>query len=107
VSSPADVKGQKMAVDEEKDSRSGMTSVRLSVREQEAVKELAREKGESVSQYLRGVIMEKCRVDVPVDYRAYQVATSSTDSGMVVEAHGGYLVPRASSEGAYVYVSGQ
>jgi hexokinase len=84
----------------EKDSRTSMLSVRLGQEEQDKVRSKAESRGESVSQFIREAVLEKCAPSVSVPFASYPTSVTATTSGFAMEAHDGVLVPKAI--GAYV-----
>jgi hypothetical protein len=82
--------------------KGSMVSVRLAADEEKAVRRMAAEKGESMSQVIRDAVMSLCAPVASVDYRLVQRSHSVSSSGLVVEAHGGALVPKMVSNQAYV-----
>jgi hypothetical protein len=72
-----------------------MVSVRLAPEEQEVLRAEANEKGESLSQYIRDVLLQRTgSAQAAVDVRLYPASTTSVTGGLAIEAQDGHLVPK-------------
>ena len=90
-------------IDDKKESaKAGMVSVRLGEGEHELVRQVASQKGSSVSKFIRDAVLSQCRPSTPVDYRWYPASQTLSTSGLVLESYGDQLVPRALSNKPYV-----
>ena len=86
---------------EERDARTSMLSVRLGQEEQEKVRAVAESRGETVSQFIREAVMDRCdpRESAPID--AYQSTSTVVTSGFSLEVQDGQIVPKTGGS-AYV-----
>ena len=84
-------------------SRKSMVSVRLDPEEEAALKAEATEHGETLSQYIRNLLVRRnSSADAGVvDYRSYPVSSTGTAGNLAIEAADGALV----SKTAQPYVS--
>lgn len=84
-------------------SRKAMVSVRLDAEEEAALKTEAAEVGETLSQYIRNLLIRRnVGTGSPaVDYRSYPVSSTGTPGSLAIEAEHGVLVPKT----AHPYVS--
>jgi hypothetical protein len=76
-------------------SRTAMVSIRLSPAEQEQLRAEASEQGESLSQFIRNVVLR--RNDAPhhvADVSLYPTSGTAVTGGLSLEAHDGELLPR-------------
>jgi Family of unknown function (DUF6290) len=81
--------------DSARDSRKSMVSVRLAPEEEAALKAEAAASGESLSQYIREVLLRRTDTETAAaDFRLYPVSSTGTAGGLVLEAVDGALVPR-------------
>jgi hypothetical protein len=88
---------------ERDNSRKVMVSVRLDPDEEAALKAEAAQHGETLSQYVRNLLVRRdssARLGV-VDYRSYPVSSTGTPANLALEAENGMLIPRT----AQPYVS--
>lgn len=77
--------------------RTAMVSVRLSREEEEELRAEANEHGESLSQFIRGVLRRRSDADHgAADISLYPATTTVVGSGVALEADDGMLVPRTS-----------
>ena len=82
--------------------RSSMVSVRLAPEEQEALRAEANANGESLSQFIRDVLLHRSEASGgTADVRLYPVSSTTTTSGLAFEAQDGQIVPRTT----YPYVT--
>jgi hypothetical protein len=76
-------------------SRRSMVSVRLSPEEESLLKVEAAASGETLSQYIRDVLLRRRdAAAVAVDFRLYPVSSTAAASGLAIEAIDGMLVPK-------------
>lgn len=76
-------------------SRKSMVSVRLAPEEEAALKAEATASGESLSQYIRDVLLRRNDSEGgTADFRLYPVSSTGTVGGLALEAVDGVLVPR-------------
>ena len=77
-------------------SRKTMISVRLDPEEEAALKAEAAEHGETLSQYIRSLLIRRNgSADTgAVDYRSYPVNSTGTPANLALEADNGMLVPK-------------
>ena len=79
------------------DSRRSMVSVRLAPEEEAALKAEAAANGETLSQYIRDVLLRRNEAQSEaVDFRVYSVSSTATVGALALEAVDGALVPRTS-----------
>jgi hypothetical protein len=79
----------------QENSRRSMVSVRLAPEEEAALKAQAAENGESLSQYIRDLLLQRASTDSgAADFRLYPVSSTGTAGGLALEAVDGTLVPR-------------
>lgn len=75
--------------------RTSMVSVRLAPEEQEALRAEAAEHGESLSQFIRGVLLRRSdELHGTADVGLYPTSTTTTASGLAFEAQDSHIVPR-------------
>jgi hypothetical protein len=75
--------------------RTSMVSVRLAPEEQEALRAEAAANGESLSQFIRDVLLRRGdALRGTADVRLYPASTTTTASGLAFEAQDGQIVPR-------------
>ena len=83
-------------------NRTSMVSIRLAPAEQEALKAEASEHGESLSQFIRELLLRRGHARGGVaDVRLYPTSSTAVASGLAIESEDGKLVPRT----AHPYVS--
>jgi hypothetical protein len=83
-------------------SRKAMVSIRLSPEEEATLKAEAAAAGETLSQYVRDLLIRHKDADSEaVDYRLYPVSSTGTAGSLALEAVDGSLVPKT----AQPYVS--
>lgn len=76
-------------------SRRSMVSVRLSPEEESLLKVEAAASGETLSQYIRDVLLKRRAAAAgSADFRLYPVSSTVAASGLAIEASGGALVPK-------------
>jgi Mobilization protein NikA len=76
-------------------SRKSMVSVRLAPEEEAALKDEAAANGETLSEYIRGLLLRRSdAVAGAVDFRLYPVSSTVAAAGLAIEAADGALVPR-------------
>lgn len=79
----------------QENSRKTMVSVRLAPEEEAALKEEAAASGETLSQYIRDVLLRRSGAAAgAVDFRLYPVSSTVATGGLAIEAVDGALVPR-------------
>jgi hypothetical protein len=77
--------------------RTSMVSVRLSREEEEQLRLEANEQGESLSQFIRGVLRRRSDTGSGVaDVTLYPTTATVVGGGLALEADDGVLVPRTS-----------
>lgn len=82
--------------------RTAMISVRLAPHEQDALRAEAAEQGESLSQFIRDVLLHRSESRRGVaDVSEYPVSNTGVVSGLALESQDGHLVPRT----AHPYVA--
>lgn len=82
--------------------RKAMVSIRLAPDEESALKAEAAERGQTLSQYLREVLLQhSAPTGGAVDIRNFASSTTAVASGLSFEVEDGQLVPRT----AQAYVS--
>jgi hypothetical protein len=75
--------------------RTSMVSVRLAPEEQEALRAEAAANGDSLSQFIRDVLLRRGdALRGTADVRLYPSSTTTTASGLAFEAQDGQIVPR-------------
>jgi hypothetical protein len=75
--------------------RTSMISVRLAPEEQEVLRAEAAANGETLSQFIRDVLLRRSdALRGTADLRLYPASTTTTTSGLAFEAHDGQIVPR-------------
>lgn len=75
--------------------RRSMVSVRLSPEEEVALKTEAAQQGETLSQFIRDVLLRRAHAAVGVaDVRLYPTSSTVVTVGMALEAEEGRVVPR-------------
>ena len=75
--------------------RTSMVSVRLAPEEQEALRAEAAANGESLSQFIRDVLLRRGDAQHgTADVRLYPASTTVTTSGLAFEVQDGQVVPR-------------
>jgi len=78
-------------------SRKSMVSVRLDPDEELALKAEAAEHGQTLSQYIRSLLVRRKDVeDEGVDYHAYPVSTTGTGQLALEATQDGLVVPKTS-----------
>ena len=76
-------------------SRKSMVSVRLAPEEEAALKAEAASNGETLSQYIRDVLLRRNAPEAgAADFRLYPVSSTGTAGGLALEATDGALVPK-------------
>jgi hypothetical protein len=76
-------------------SRKTMVSVRLAPEEEAALKEEAAASGETLSQYIRDVLLRRSDAAADsADFRLYPVSSTVAAGGLAIEAADGALVPK-------------
>jgi hypothetical protein len=76
-------------------SRRSMVSVRLSPEEESLLKVEAAASGETLSHYIRDVLLHRRGAAAgSADYRLYPVSSTAAASGLAIEAVNGVLVPK-------------
>jgi aspartokinase len=76
-------------------SRKTMVSVRLAPEEEAALKEEAAASGETLSQYIRDVLLRRSGAAADsADFRLYPVSSTVAAGGLAIEAADGALVPK-------------
>lgn len=83
-------------------SRKSMVSIRLAPEEEEALKAAAAASGETLSQYIRDVLLDRATRADAADFRSYPVSSTVAAGGLAIEAVDGALVPKMTKP----YVSG-
>jgi hypothetical protein len=77
--------------------RSAMVSVRLSREEEEELRAEANEHGESLSQFIRGILRRRSDASHgTADVSLYPTTSTVVGSGLALESDDGVLVPRTS-----------
>jgi hypothetical protein len=75
--------------------RKSMVSVRLAPEEEEALKAEAAAHGETLSQYIRDVLLRRNAADTDTaDFRLYPVSSTVAAGGLAIEAVSGTLVSK-------------
>lgn len=78
-----------------RDSRKSMVSVRLAPEEEAALKAEAASSGETLSQYIRDVLLRRIDSETEAtDFRLYSVSSTGTVGSLALEAVDGELVSR-------------
>jgi hypothetical protein len=100
MDNPGSHPGQSNRTDrrEEKRRLASMVSVRLSPEEERAVREAAGERGESVSSFIRNVVLAEVRPALAAPLSAATSSSVTRTVGLTLEyVEGGKLMPRSAS----------
>ncbi len=79
----------------QENARTAMVSVRLSPEEQDALRAEAAEHGETLSQFIRSLLLRRASSALgAADVSLYPASSTAVVGGLAVEAQDGQLVPR-------------
>ena len=97
-----------MPVGETDQPKTSMISLRLAREEEESLRRLASERGESLSQFIREAVLEKTAPQpvAAADVSAFATSVTSGTSGIAIENEGGRLIARPIGPEPYVALGG-